>query len=78
MCEPFKSEVSVSYSPLALLNVSPTVFQSQRFWGFSFPVQVPCAGGPRWGSDPILFTGSSVVVIPLLLVSHCAGAVGPD
>lgn len=47
VCEPFKSEVSVSYSPMALSHVGLTVFQSHWFWGFSFLVPVPCAGGPK-------------------------------
>ena len=42
---PFKSRVSVSCSPpVALLNLSPTGFQSQMFWGLIFLVQEPWAG----------------------------------
>lgn len=57
VCEPFKSEVSVSYSPLTLPNVSPTVFQSQWLWGFSFLVHVPCTGGPKVGLRPHTLQG---------------------
>lgn len=34
--KPFKCGVSISYSPSALLNVSPTDFQCRMLWGFSF------------------------------------------
>ena len=39
-----KSGVSISHSPLALLDVNPTGFQSQAFWGLPFLVQDPQAG----------------------------------
>ena len=33
LCTPYKIRVSVACSPEALLNTSPTGFQSQMFWG---------------------------------------------
>ena len=35
LCAPFKSGVSISHSPLALLKASPSDLHSQMFWGFS-------------------------------------------
>ena len=49
LCVPFKSGVSVFYSPLALPNISPTGFQSQIFGGLVFSVQDPQAGDPDAG-----------------------------
>lgn len=46
---PFKSEVSVSYRPLALPKISPTDFQSQTFWELIFPVQGPWSAEPNVG-----------------------------
>lgn len=34
----FKRGVSVSYSQLTLLNISPTGYQDQMFWGIIFPM----------------------------------------
>lgn len=52
---PFKSGVLVTYSPPALLDVSPFGFQSQTLWGLIFPVQIPWSGEPPvWDSDPLL------------------------
>ena len=51
--EPFKSEVTVSYSPLVLLDIRPIGFQSQIFGGLIFPVQVPRVGGPDVGLKPL-------------------------
>ena len=49
LCMPFKSEVSISCSPLGLLKLSPTVLQSQMLWGLLFLVQDPWAGEPDVG-----------------------------
>ena len=43
---PLKSTASVLYSPLAVLNISPTGFQRQTLAGLVFAVQDPQAGGP--------------------------------
>lgn len=44
---------SVSYSPLALLKVSPTGLQSKVFWGL-FWYRIPGLGSLTWGLDPML------------------------
>ena len=44
---------SVSYSLLALPNVSPANFQSQTLWGLIFSVQNPHAGEPDVGLGPL-------------------------
>lgn len=54
VCINFKSRIPVSYSPLALLNISPADFQSQTFWGLVFSEQGPHARSPVWGTDPSL------------------------
>lgn len=41
LCETFKSGISVSLSPTALLNISSAGLQSQTFWKFIFPVPDP-------------------------------------
>lgn len=41
LCETFKSGISVSLSPPALLNISSAGVQSQTFWKFIFPVPDP-------------------------------------
>ena len=41
LCASLKGEVSISYSPLTLLKVSPAGLQCQMFWGLVFPVQDP-------------------------------------
>ena len=58
--------VSISYSPPALLNISPGGFQSQMFWGLIFLVQGPGLGSPMQGSlSPFAPWG----VLPLLPIS---------
>ena len=47
---PFKSEVSVSPSPLGLLMGSPTGLQSQMFWGLILPVQDSLVREPDVGT----------------------------
>ena len=43
---PFKSEVSISPSPVGLLKLSPTGLQGQMPWGLVFLVPDPQAGEP--------------------------------
>ena len=51
---PFKSRVRVSYSSPALLDTSPAGFQTQMLlWGLIFLVQVPRAGVPDVGLEPL-------------------------
>ena len=58
VCNPLKNRVSVSHTPPALPDISPTGFQTQILWVFIFPVQVSQAGepdvelrplAPQWG-----------------------------
>ena len=53
MCEilhvPFKTRVSVSYSPLAVLYASPTGLENQTFSGLIFLMQNRQAGEPNVG-----------------------------
>ena len=61
MCEilqaPFKSGVSISYSPPALPHTSPAGFQNLMFWGLVFPVQDPQAGELHVGPRPLIPLG---------------------
>ena len=43
-CVPFKSGVSISHMPLALLKVIPAGFLSQMFWRLVLLVKEPQAG----------------------------------
>ena len=47
-----KSGVSLTYSPLALLNVSPTGLQRQMFWGLIFLAQDRWPGEADVGLRP--------------------------
>lgn len=63
VCVPFKSRVSVSYSPPVLPDVSPVDFQSQMLWAMVFLVQVSQTGELNVGLTPLSFRRTSVVVI---------------
>ena len=47
--EPFKSGLSISYSLLVLLDISPIAFQCQMFWGPISLMQMPRVGVPDVG-----------------------------
>lgn len=47
---PFKSGVSVSYSPLAVLELSHADFQSQTLWELAFLVQILSVGSAQSGA----------------------------
>ena len=75
LCVPFKSWVSISYSPVGLPKVNPTGFQSQMLWGFTCLVQDSWAGqksqcGPQTSHS---FGRTSAVVIIHLFVDHLPG-----
>ena len=71
LCTPFKSGVSVSYRPLAVLYASPTSLQSQMFWRFIFLVQEPWAGEPVCGAcTPHTLGRTSAVVTIFSFVGH--------
>ena len=54
LCMPFKCEVSLSCSTLALPYANPTGLQSKMFWGLNFLVRDPGLGSLMWGLDPSL------------------------
>ena len=60
LCTPYKTEGAVSYSPLALLDVSPAVYQSQRYGGSSSPCSYPRLGSPLWGLELPLLRGCDI------------------
>ena len=75
---PFKSIVSVCYSPLTLRDEAPLLSKSDIIG-----VYVLGAGSPGWGAlcgaqAPHSSGRTSVVVISLLFVGHHARGVGPD
>lgn len=53
MSEPFKSGISVPYSPWILLDVSPIGFQSQMFERLVSQVQVSRVGVLMLGMNPL-------------------------
>lgn len=57
--ESVKSGISVLYSPLTLLEVWLTGFQSQMLWGLPFPVQVSQAGNCECGAQTSRFSGGT-------------------
>ena len=75
LCTPSKIRVSVACSPEALLNTSPTGFQSQMFWGLVFLMQSPWVEEPQ---TPCSSGRTSMMVIFLLFVDHQAESVDPD
>lgn len=58
LCTP-KSGVSLSYSPLALVNVSPTGLQSQMLWRFVFQVQDPRVAKPDREFESLALCGET-------------------
>ena len=52
VCEPCKNKLLISHSPVALLDISPTGFQSRMLWWLIFPGQDPWSGEPEMGLSP--------------------------
>lgn len=53
--EPFKKAVSIFYSTLGPLDISPVGFPSQIFWGgLMSPAQIPGVGVPDVGHQILL------------------------
>ena len=65
-CACFKSEVSVSSSPLVWLYTSPTFLQSYRFWWLIFPVQNLWVRSLMW-----LWHSSPFATVIILLFWSC-------
>ena len=79
LCASFKSGVSISYSPLALLKVSTVGLQSQMFRELIFLVQDPCGWGAWCGAwTPHSLGRISAVVIILPFVGHPRKSMGLD
>ena len=57
LCAPFKNGVSIYHNSLGVLKLSSAGFQSQTFWGHSFPVQDPQAEEPSVGFTPLALWG---------------------
>ena len=71
LCAPFKSEVSISPSPVELLQSSPGGLQSQMLWGLLFLVPDTWdGGGLTWGSELSLMWENLCSVIILQFVGH--------
>ena len=79
---PFKSEVSISPSPLGPSKVSPADLRIQMFWGLVFLIQDPCAGEPNVGlrslTPMFLLWENLCNVIILQFVSCPPGDMGLD
>lgn len=75
MCWPLKSGVSVSYSPLALLELNCTNFQRQTLWELIFSVQILRVGGAQYGAWFPRFSGRTFYAfdIPSTCGSLCQG-----
>lgn len=59
MLQPFISEISVFYSPLGHLDISPLDFQSQLTYRFNSPVEVPRIGDPPVGLQALTPQGET-------------------
>ena len=64
LCVPLKSRVSVSYGPLALPKVSPTVPQRQALWGLAFLAQDPQLGSSSRRTSATVILLLSVAALP--------------
>ena len=53
-CKPIKSGISIPYSPLVLLDISPVDLQSQMFWGLISSMQVQRVRVPDIGHKSLL------------------------
>ena len=70
LCTPFKSEVSISPSPVGLLRLSPAGLQSQMLWGLIFLVLDPQVGEPDVGLRTLTPVREPCNIIILQFVVH--------
>ena len=70
LCVPSRSGVSVSLSPVEVLEANPTSLQSLILWELFLPLPDPRLGSLMWGSEPSLQWVDFCGVIVLQLVSH--------
>ena len=76
LCVSFKSGVSASCCPLALLKVSPAGLQSQVFWGLVFFEQDSWGWGAWCRAWTPLSLGRISAVVIGLFVGHLPGGMG--
>lgn len=58
--KPFNISISVPYSPLGLLAMSPLAFQSLTFWGIVSLWQVPRVEVSDVGPEPLTLQGGAL------------------
>ena len=76
LCAPFKSEISISPSPLGLAKVRPACLQSQMLWGFIFQRQDPQTGYPNMGLRLLTLFGEALQCNFSVFVCHSPGDIG--
>ena len=74
----FKNGVSVSWSPEAVPNISPTGFQRQLLWGVIFWCISARLRSLRWHLGPCPLRNCSATVLLLPFVVCWLGVVAPD
>ena len=70
LCVPSKSGVSVSRSPVKVLQSNPTSLQSLILWEFLLLLPDLRLGSLMWGSEPSLQWVDLCGIIVLQFVSH--------
>ena len=63
LCAPFESEVSISPSPMGLLQLSPAGLKSQMLWELTFLVPDLWAGEPDVGLRTLTPVGEQLQYI---------------
>ena len=76
LCEPSKSRISVSLSPVELLHSSLAYFKAKCSWGSSFQCQTSRLGSLTWGSELSLLWEILSNIIILQFVDHPLGKYG--
>ena len=76
LCEPLKSRISVSFSPVELLHSSLAYFKAKCSWGSSFQCQTFRLGSLTWGSELSLLWEILSNIIILQFVDHPLGKYG--
>ena len=76
LCAPFKTIISVSYYPIALLYINPTGFQSQTFWRLLSPCRTQHWGALGEAGIPWTLGRTSAIILPSM--DHLPQGVGLD
>ena len=75
-CKPIKSVISIPYTPLVLLDISPGGLQRQMFWGLISSMQVSRVGVPDIGQKLLLLRKKLCMCeITLTVGLHTGGGV---